>query len=108
MKLYNTIIVYDTYVLANSPDEARAALLALIRDGDQPEEPSEQTALEAKNEREIRTAWHDRGPLVASDVSDAEFESIKGKKTLDVHGLLYKKQPKPDDKKANGQKEATK
>ena len=55
----------------------------------------EQTALAVTKEREIRTAWREEKVIVAADVSDDDFEKLKGKTTLDVFNMLHTKQPEP-------------
>jgi D-aminopeptidase len=96
MVIYNTVVVYDVYVIAESPEAAREAALANIRDGEQPLPPSEQVALEVRAEREIRAAWAEEGPLVGNDVSDADFAKLKGKKMTEIYAMLHKKPEKTE------------
>ena len=93
MKLYNTIIVWDVYTVAESPEEAHSAALATIKGiaSDDVLPHSTDAQVEVTNEREIREAWLAERPLVAGDVSDADFETLKGKTTLDVYKLLHTK-----------------
>lgn len=101
MKLYNTIVVYDVYCVANSPEEARAAVHRAIHGSPdvEPFPPSEQVAMETTAKRNVRSAWEQQGPFVADDVSDDDFECVKGKKTLEVFEMLYTKQGKADKAK---------
>lgn len=92
--LHNTFVVYDVYVLAESPEAARAAALELITAGELP--PSEQNALPVTKEAQIRTAWRAESPIVAADVSDADFARVKGKTVLDTYNMLYTKQPEAE------------
>jgi len=89
VKLFNVIVVYDCYVVAESDDAARAALLLHIREEKLP--TSETNVLPATEPRHIRTAWQDERPLVASDVSDEDFERVKGKTTEAVRAMLHAK-----------------
>jgi hypothetical protein len=91
MKLYNVIIVWDVCAVAESPEAARSAVLAFIRDQNDPLKPSEQTALETRNAREIRAAWTGEKPLVGEDVSDADFELLKGKTSMEIFEMLNTK-----------------
>lgn len=109
MKLYNVIVVWDVYATAESPDEARKAVMAFITHEVPAERltPSESTALEAREERNIRQAWRDEKPLVGNDVSDVDFGKLKGKTTLDVFKMLYTKEAPaqtPKDAKAKASK----
>jgi hypothetical protein len=97
MKIFNTVIVYDVYCVAESPEHAREAALANIRDAADPLPPSEQVALEVRAEREIRAAWAESGPLVGADVSDGDFAKLKGKKMMEIFAMLHKKPEKTDE-----------
>jgi hypothetical protein len=88
MKLYNAIAIWDCYVVAESSEKAREALLGSISDG---EAPSEIVAVEANREAAIRDAWREQKPLVAVDVSEADFQQLKGKTTIEIFGRLYTK-----------------
>jgi hypothetical protein len=89
MKIFNTIVLYDTYVVANSAEEARKALKDWIHEG---LNPSEEKAMEARDERNIRQSWRDQKPLVGGDVSDDDFEKhIKGHTTVEVFQHIYTK-----------------
>lgn len=92
MKIFNTVIVYDIYVAAESGEAARTTALAWIR-GAEPLAPSDQVALEAREERNVRQAWRDEKPLVADDISDADFAKLKGKTTIEAYKLIYTKNP---------------
>jgi hypothetical protein len=87
VKLFNTIVVWDVYVLAENEYDARAGALANIVDG---LKPSEQVARDVGN-RPVRAAWEREPPLVGPAVSDADFAKIKGKTTQDVWDALNKK-----------------
>lgn len=88
MKLYNVIVNFDMYVVAESPEAAREALQAWVAEGN---EPSESVAIETHRENSIRAAWRDKPPLVAADVTDAQFETLKGRTTATTYALLYTK-----------------
>lgn len=90
VKLFNAIDLFDVYVVANSPEEARACLLDWIRNHELP--PSETKAMEARDERNIRQSWREAKPLVAADITDAEFEKhIKGHSTVEIWQHIYTK-----------------
>lgn len=88
MKLFNVIVNFDMYVVAESPEAAREALQAWVAEGN---EPSESVAIEALRENSIRAAWRDKPPLVAADVTDDQFETLKGRTTATTYALLYTK-----------------
>jgi len=104
--IYNTIIVYDVYVVAESPEAARAAALELITSDALP--PSEQMVLAVAKEAQIRAAWRGESPIVGADVSDADFERVKGKTVLDAYNMLHTKQPEPEVEASPAKKEAKK
>lgn len=95
-KLFNTVIVFDVYTVGEDPEKAREAALTFIRDQSDPLEPSTSVAVESREARNVRDAWADKKPLVAADVSDEDFEQLKGKTTLEAHALYYKK---PEEEK---------
>ncbi len=94
MKLWNVIIVHDVFALAESPEKAREVILAAIHNGELP--PCDQNAIPVNHERSIREAWREQKPFVAEDVSDKDFESIKGKTTLEIFGQIFSKMPVND------------
>lgn len=89
MRLYNTIAIFDCFIVAENGEPAREALLSWIRD--ERMQPSELVAIEVKRKETVRASWQNQNPLVASDISDDDFEAIKGKTTLDVFAHLYEK-----------------
>ena len=94
MKLFNAIAIFDVYVVAESSESARAALLAAIGwphgevDG---LAPMEITATEALRENAIRESWREERPFVAMDVSDDDFKKCAGKTTFEMFKLIYTK-----------------
>ena len=76
LRLYNTIVIYDDYVVARSNEEARQALLASIQSGDTA--PTEVVAKEVSMISSVRASKVDERPLIASDVTDDEFEKLRG------------------------------
>lgn len=76
LKLYNTIAVIDVYFVARDGIAAREALIAAIASGDV--KPTEITAMEIRQQGSIRTSWIEQKPFVAADVTDDEFETLKG------------------------------
>lgn len=89
LKLYNVITIWDVYVVAESEEAAKACVLGWTK-GDELA-PSAQTALETREERQVRGEWLNEKPLIAEDISDADFETLKGKSTIDVQVRLYSK-----------------
>jgi len=89
VKLYNTIAIFDVYTVAESNEAARDALLAAIANG---QKPSEITATETLRESAVRQGFRDERPFVGDDVSDADFQKLKGKTTAQAYEMLYTKQ----------------
>jgi putative heme degradation protein len=88
VKIYNAIAIHDVYIVAETSEKAREALLVWIAEG---EPPSEIVAVETNREVTIREAWREQKPLVAGDVSDADFKKLEGKTTIQVFGHIYTK-----------------
>lgn len=88
--LHNVVLVYDVYVVAESAEAARQAAKDLVV-AENPEDrlaPNDENALPVNHVRTIRDSWRTQAPLVAADVSDDDFEKIKGKKTLEIFEIL--------------------
>ena len=94
MKLFNVIVVYDVCCVAESNEAAWTAVLEMIRAQQDPLAVSTTTAIEAREEKNIRTAWRDERPIVGADVSDEDFEKLRGKTTVQAHAMLYGKEAK--------------
>jgi hypothetical protein len=88
VKLYNTIAIFDVYIVAESNEKAREALLGFISEGGP---PSEIVAVETNREAAIRDAWREQNPMVAIDVSEADFRQLKGKTTIEIFEKIYTK-----------------
>jgi hypothetical protein len=91
MKLYNTIAIYDVYVVAESAEAARAQLLAAIGGTTTDLQPTEMTSTETVREGAIRRGFRDERPFVALDVSDDDFKKIAGKTTAEIFAHIYTK-----------------
>lgn len=89
LRLYNTIIVYDVYVVARSAEAAREAILAAIDSGDA--KATELVSKEITADRSIRSSWVDQPPYIAADITDEEFTALKGSTTLAAFERLYKR-----------------
>ena len=89
MKLFNAIAIFDVYVVAESSEKAREALLAAIIDGTK---PMEITATETVRESSIRSGFREEPPYVAADISDADFNKCKGKTTAQLYAQIYTKE----------------
>lgn len=89
MKMFNTIAMFDVYIVAESGEAAREAMLKAIHAGDLT--ANEATATESQFERSIRQGYRDEKPFVAEDVSDADFKKILGKTTIEIFRALYTK-----------------
>lgn len=76
LRLFNAIVIFDDYVVAKSSEAAREALLAAIASSDVT--PMEIVAKETTMANSIRSSKTDDKPLVAADVTDEEFETLKG------------------------------
>ena len=88
MKLYNVVKTFDVYAVAESPEEARAVVETFIR----------QEGLPASDEIAIE-AWHEQRPMVADDVSDTDFDQLKGKTTMEIFKMLHVKEDTKTPKK---------
>jgi hypothetical protein len=89
LRLYNTIVVVDVYTIAKSPEAAREALLAAIASGDA--KPTEAVAKEVTMANSIRNSWLEEKPFVAADITDEEFETLKGITTGSAFEKFYLK-----------------
>ena len=89
MRLFNTIVIFDMYTVARSPEEAREALLAAIREGSAT--PTENTAKEVTMHNSIRQSWIGQKPWFATDITDEEFEQLKPLTVGEVWERFYKK-----------------
>lgn len=89
MKLFNVIVIYDVYVVAESGEAAQAAILDVINSSDL--KPSETVGFEVTREQAIRARWRDEKPFVAADISGADFAKLKGKTTVETFTDLYTK-----------------
>lgn len=87
MKLFNVIITWDVYCLANSEEAAIASILELIHANDL--NASHRKALELRASP-VRPQWQDEPAVVAGDISDEEFEQVRGKTTQQAYELLTK------------------
>lgn len=94
MKVWNVIVVHDVYAIAETPEAARASIIAAIASGEI--EITEQNAIPVNHERSIRETWRDQKPFVGDDVSDADFETLKGKTTLEIFKMIMTKEPPVD------------
>jgi hypothetical protein len=89
MRLYNTIAIYDVYIVAESSDTARETLISAISSGEI--KPTESTAVEIVRAGAIRKGFADERPFVAVDVSENDYTSIAGKTTLQIFEHIYTK-----------------
>jgi len=89
VRLYNTIAIYDVYVVAENNDTARETLISAISSGDI--KPTEATAVEIVRAGAIRKGFADERPFVAVDVSEADYKSIAGKTTIEIFNHVYTK-----------------
>jgi hypothetical protein len=92
LRVYNTIVIYDVYTVGHTADSARDSLVAAIASGDA--KPTEIVAKEVTSANSIRASWVEQTPYVAADVTDDEFESIKGNAVGAMWAKLYTKAPK--------------
>jgi len=100
VKLFQTIVIFDVVVAGKDDADARDTLLKEIRGfleakGAAPFlEPTTHTACEIRNERDLRAQMRDKPPIVGEALTDAEYQTLKGKTNLDVFNALYTKTPK--------------
>jgi hypothetical protein len=76
LHLVNVIVVFDTYVVAHNPEEAKAALLELIQQGEPPTSIAHYDRI-ARVE-DLRSDCKDQKPIVAATVTDEEYEKYLG------------------------------
>ena len=109
MKLYNVVVVFDVYAVGESPEDAtRAILEAIYTPSDQidnmlagdlktpegsPLHPSSHYASQVVREWSVREAWKNQKPYVGAEVSDEDFEKLKGKTTIEAFKMLHVKEP---------------
>lgn len=91
MQLMNVIIAFDTYCVTGVGERAESnaieAVIDLIRSGEIG--PSHFKALTLRASP-VRPQCQEQRPAVSADVSDADFEILKGKTTQEVYDLLNK------------------
>lgn len=87
-KMFNVIVTWDVYAVANEGQSAEAAVLELIKSGEI--SATHRKALPMKVSP-VREAWRDERPIVGDDVSDADFARLRGKTTQQAYELLTKK-----------------
>ncbi len=93
IKLYNVVIIYDVIVVANEGTSAREAVLQWIRDADEPLDPNHIASLQVVH-APLKPTQQAIKPIVAADVSDQDFATVKGKTNQQVHDMLFKKEGK--------------
>lgn len=89
LRLYNAIVIYDVYMVGKTPEAAREGLLSAIASGEL--KPSEIVAKEVTMQSSIRESWKEERPWLANDITDEEFETLRGKSTQLTFDMLYKK-----------------
>lgn len=92
LRLYNTIVIFDVYTIARSGEAAREALIELIKTAQI--EPTEAVAKESTMVNSIRASQLEVSPLVAADVTDEEFDKLKGITNAQAFERFYKKAKK--------------
>lgn len=92
LRLYNTIVIFDVYTIARSGEAAREALIELIKTAQI--EPTENVAKESTMVNSIRASQLEASPLVAADVTDEEFATLKGITNAQAFERFYKKAKK--------------
>lgn len=89
MKLFNVIVIHDVYVAAESPEDARETIKKWLKTDEA--KPTEETALETRNEGNIRMSWREQKPFVGDAVPDKDFSRLKGKNVVETFKMLYTK-----------------
>jgi hypothetical protein len=90
MKLFNSIVVFDVYCVAEDELTALEAVQMHITNG---LPASEGVSREVREDKHVRESWREQTPLVANDVSDEDFEQLRGKTVLAVYKMLHVKDP---------------
>mgnify|MGYP001289189670 CR=1 FL=1 len=88
LRLYNTIVVFDVYMIARSAEAAREGLLSTITGTIA---PTETVAKEVTMPNSIRQSWVNEKPWMALDVTEEEFEQLKGITASEAFTKLYTK-----------------
>ena len=94
MKVFNVIAVWDVVTVAENEMDAIEAVMGAIRNDEEPEPVSTATALEAREEKNIRQEWKEKKPFVGALVSDGDFAKLKGKTSTEIRAMIYSK-PEP-------------
>lgn len=89
--MWNTIIMWDVYVVAETAEDARETVKSWIAEGNA---PTEENAREARDKHNVRLTWHEKRPLVGQTVGDADFDRIKGHTTIEIWHQIYAKSAK--------------
>lgn len=89
MKMMNVILVLDAYCVANTPEAAIATVLDMFKSGELG--VTTQKALEL-HIAPIAPCCRDDRAIVADDVSDADFEKLRGKTVQQAYDFIEKKQ----------------
>lgn len=97
LRLFNAIVIFDTYVVAREGQTARDALIELLKAGEI--EPSEVVAKEVSSINSVRASCVDQPPLVAPDVTDEEFATLKGITNGQAFERFYKHTKKAEPAK---------
>lgn len=87
MRLMNVIVIYDVYCVAEQEGPAIDAVRSLVLSGEI--KPNHYKAL-ALGTSPVRPDWRAERPIVADDISDVDFERLKGKTTQEVYDLLMR------------------
>lgn len=81
LHLVNVIVVFDAYIVAHNPEEAKAALLELIQQGEPPTSIAHYDRI--SRVEDIRSDCKDQKPIVAATVTDEEYEKYLGSTTVE-------------------------
>jgi hypothetical protein len=90
LKLHNTIVTWDVYCFSYGHEPALIAVMELIRAGEL--NATHMKALE-QHVAPISPKFRDERPIVAADVSDEDFETLKGLTTQQAYELISKRYP---------------
>jgi hypothetical protein len=85
MKLYNCVLQFDVYIVANNAQEAIDACTGIIQRG---EPPTDKVTYDIRTLRDIRVDWRDQQPFVAPSVTDEQYAPLADLTTESVFNAL--------------------
>lgn len=88
MKLYNCVLQYDVYIVANSAQEALDACAGIVARG---EPPTDKVTYDIRTLRDVRVDWRDQMPFVSPQITDEQYAPLSELTTEGVFDALASK-----------------